>query len=48
MQYEKANEKISVTAMETSSPSTIADYRKNSDIRKTRTIVLVLLGIQLV
>jgi hypothetical protein len=48
MHYEKANEKVPVAPIETSRLATNKDYRQNSDIRRTRTIVLVLLGIQFV
>jgi hypothetical protein len=48
MHYEKANEKVPVAPIETSRLATNKDYRQNSDIRRTRTIVLVLLGIHLV
>jgi hypothetical protein len=48
MQYEKMSEKVPVAPMQTSHPAANQDFRQNSDIRRTRVIVLVLLGIQLV
>ncbi len=48
MQYDKVNERTSVGPMPTSHPTTNNDYRQNSDIRRTRTIVLILLSIELV
>ena len=49
MHYEKANEKSPVTPVyESQSTYSQQDYRQNSDIRKARTTVIVLLSIQLV
>lgn len=56
MSYEPLNEKgppplsekVPVQPMQIGQPVPYYDYKQNSDVRKTRTILLVVLGIQLV
>ena len=45
MHYEKGNERIPVAPVR---PTNAPDYRHHTDIRKTRLILLILLGIHLV
>ena len=48
MQYDKVNERVPVAPAQMARPTTKQDYRQNSDVRRTRLIVLILLAIQLV
>jgi hypothetical protein len=48
MQYEHVSEKAPVAPMHMAHPQHGQDLKQNSDIRRTRTTVFVLLAIQLV
>jgi hypothetical protein len=54
MSYDSANEKVPIVPiapiapLQMAQPATVQDFKQNSDIRRKRLIVLILIGIQIV